>query len=156
MSFSDFAVDPRILQAITDLGFEAPTPIQSEAIPVLLEGHDVIGGARTGSGKTAAFGIPLLERAKEGMGIPRALVLAPTRELARQVTDALSELAAHLHLSVKACRMALIDTVARPLIASEVAHAEGGALRAARPIDMRNPIIHPPVREDGRVCEGGA
>ena len=94
MSFSDFAVDPRILQAITDLGFEAPTPIQSEAIPVLLEGHDVIGGARTGSGKTAAFGIPLLERAKEGMGIPRALVLAPTRELARQVTDALSELAA--------------------------------------------------------------
>ena len=101
MSFSDFAVDPRILQAITDLGFEAPTPIQSEAIPVLLEGHDVIGGARTGSGKTAAFGIPLLERAKEGMGIPRALVLAPTRELARQVTDALSELASHLHLSIE-------------------------------------------------------
>jgi ATP-dependent RNA helicase DeaD len=88
VTFSDFGLDKRIVEAIGRLGFERPTPIQAEAIPKLLEGHAVIGRARTGSGKTAAFAIPALERIKDGAKGPRVLVLAPTRELALQVTDA--------------------------------------------------------------------
>ncbi|MEZ4337700.1 MAG: DEAD/DEAH box helicase [Sandaracinaceae bacterium] len=94
--FAELALDPRLLEALAALGFEEPTPIQAEAIPALLEGRDVIGRARTGSGKTAAFGLPLLERVKEGGGPVRALVLAPTRELALQVTDALRSFATKL------------------------------------------------------------
>lgn len=100
MNFADFALDARILSAVEKLGFTEATPIQCEAIPVLLEGHDVIGGARTGSGKTAAFALPMLERVKEGKRIPRGIVLAPTRELARQVTDAIKDLAKDLPLEV--------------------------------------------------------
>jgi len=93
-SFSDFPLDPGLLAALEKLGFETPTPIQSEAIPVFLEGRDVVARARTGSGKTAAFGLPLLQKAltSDRKGI-RALVLAPTRELALQVTDALRSMA---------------------------------------------------------------
>ena len=91
-AFSDFGLDPRILEAIQGLGFETPTPIQSRAVPVLLEGVDVVGRARTGSGKTAAFGLPLLHRLQDG-GTVRALILAPTRELAIQVGEALESFA---------------------------------------------------------------
>ncbi|MBX3276247.1 MAG: DEAD/DEAH box helicase [Sandaracinaceae bacterium] len=94
--FHDFGLDPRLADALAPLGFEAPTPIQLEAIPALLVGRDVIGRARTGSGKTAAFGLPLLERVKAGGGPIRALVLTPTRELALQVTDALRSFAKNL------------------------------------------------------------
>lgn len=87
--FATFGLDPRIVEALAPLGFDEPTPIQASAIPALLEGRDVIGRARTGSGKTAAFGLPLLERVKAGGGPVRALVLTPTRELALQVTEAL-------------------------------------------------------------------
>ena len=88
-SFRDFDLDPILLSGIAELGFESPTPIQTEAMPPLLKGRDVIGRARTGSGKTAAFGLPLLQRLKgAGKGV-RALVLTPTRELALQVTGAL-------------------------------------------------------------------
>lgn len=86
-SFDSFGLDPRLLEAVAALGFDTPTAVQAKAIPVLLEGKDVIGGARTGSGKTAAFGLPLLERVKDGDSM--GLVLTPTRELALQVTDAL-------------------------------------------------------------------
>ncbi|MBN2798383.1 MAG: DEAD/DEAH box helicase [Deltaproteobacteria bacterium] len=95
-SFSDLALDPRLLAAISRLGFDEPTPIQAEALPPLLEGRDLIGGARTGSGKTAAFGLSLLERVKDGGDHVRALVLAPTRELAVQVTRALESFAEDL------------------------------------------------------------
>lgn len=95
-TFSDLDLDPRLLAAVEELGFTEPTPIQAEAIPHILEGRDVLGGARTGSGKTAAFGLPLLHRVREG-GAVRALVLAPTRELALQVTRAIEELARGLH-----------------------------------------------------------
>ncbi len=94
--FAELALDPRLLEALDALGFEEPTPIQAEAIPALLEGRDVIGRARTGSGKTAAFGLPLLERVKDGAGPVRALVLTPTRELALQVTEALRGFAKRL------------------------------------------------------------
>ncbi|MCO4744995.1 MAG: DEAD/DEAH box helicase [Proteobacteria bacterium] len=99
-TFNDFKLDARILSAVAKLGFTEPTPIQAEAIPVLLEGNDVIGGARTGSGKTAAFGLPMLEMAKDGLGIPKALILAPTRELARQVTEALQSFAVDMRLHI--------------------------------------------------------
>lgn len=98
-SFADLGLDDRLLKAVAALGFEHPTPIQAEAIPVLLDGRDVVGGARTGSGKTAAFGLPLLHRVREG-GPVRALVLAPTRELAIQVEEALTSFATALRLDL--------------------------------------------------------
>jgi ATP-dependent RNA helicase DeaD len=85
MSFERFALDPRLLATLTEIGFTTPTPIQDAAIPALLEGRDVVGGARTGSGKTAAFGLPLLQRLGQRTKGPRAIVLCPTRELALQV-----------------------------------------------------------------------
>jgi ATP-dependent RNA helicase DeaD len=92
-TFDSFGFDDRLLAALKDLGFEEATPIQAAAIPLILTGRDVIGRARTGSGKTAAFGLPLLERVRNtGRGV-RALVVAPTRELALQVTEALRSFA---------------------------------------------------------------
>ncbi|MBX2796710.1 MAG: DEAD/DEAH box helicase [Myxococcales bacterium] len=88
MEFSDYDLDPRLVEAVAALGFETPTPIQDACIPPLLEGRDVLGGARTGSGKTAAFGLPLLHAMREHPKQVGAVVLAPTRELALQVTDA--------------------------------------------------------------------
>ena len=85
MNFDGFALDPRLLATLGEIGFVTPTPIQEAAIPALLEGRDVVGGARTGSGKTAAFGLPLLQRLGERTRNPRAIVLTPTRELALQV-----------------------------------------------------------------------
>ena len=100
--FSRFALSQALLSAITDLGFSTPTPIQDEAIPVALEGRDLIGRARTGSGKTAAFGLPALQRVlehPERTGV-RALLLAPTRELALQVTRALQSYARDVKVKV--------------------------------------------------------
>ena len=85
--FSELGLSPELLKAVAKLGFEEATPIQSEAIPVLLSGRDVIGQSQTGSGKTAAFAIPLIERVKPERRVPQALVLCPTRELAMQVAE---------------------------------------------------------------------
>lgn len=90
-NFASFKLDSTLLAAVSALGFETPTPIQAEAIPILLEGRDVIGRARTGSGKTAAFGLPLLQSIDPSKNV-QALILAPTRELAIQVSRALKEL----------------------------------------------------------------
>ena len=95
--FAAFGLNPTVLANLVKLGFEAPTPIQARAIPLLLQGHDLVGRARTGSGKTAAFGLPLIElvgRPRPGRtaGV-RALVLTPTRELALQITVALRSFA---------------------------------------------------------------
>ncbi|MBC7375518.1 MAG: DEAD/DEAH box helicase, partial [Frankiales bacterium] len=89
-TFSDLDLRPELLDVLTSLGYEEPTPIQAEAIPPLLEGRDLLGQAATGTGKTAAFALPLLQRLdKRGRGSgPVALVLAPTRELAMQVSEA--------------------------------------------------------------------
>ncbi|WP_041842660.1 DEAD/DEAH box helicase [Actinoplanes friuliensis] len=87
--FAGLALRPELLKALTSLGYEEPTPIQREAIPPLLEGHDLLGQAATGTGKTAAFALPLLHRLEpDGKGGPAALVLVPTRELAEQVSQA--------------------------------------------------------------------
>ncbi len=99
-SMFGLGLDRRLTAALDALGFETPTPIQAAAIPLLLEGRDLIGRARTGSGKTAAFGLPLLERVKDGGSPPRALVLAPTRELALQVSEALQSFAVGLDVGI--------------------------------------------------------
>ena len=95
-AFTQFELDPALLEAVADLGFENATPIQAETIPLLLSGKDVIAQARTGSGKTAAFGLPMLDHLKEGGRSVRALVLCPTRELALQVSDAIRSFAVGL------------------------------------------------------------
>jgi ATP-dependent RNA helicase DeaD len=93
VSFADLAPSHDIQRAIADLGFEEPTPIQSLAIPVIRTGKDVIGQAHTGTGKTAAYGIPLLEKVDPRSRTIQALVLCPTRELAIQVSEELTKLA---------------------------------------------------------------
>ncbi|GGN10960.1 DEAD-box ATP-dependent RNA helicase CshA [Lentzea pudingi] len=97
--FADLGLRSDILNALTTLGYEEPTPIQSEAIPPLLAGNDLLGQAATGTGKTAAFALPLLERIADRIGKaekPLALVLAPTRELAVQVSEAVHRYGRHM------------------------------------------------------------
>ena len=92
--FEQFKINRQLLNAVAELGFTEPTPVQRKAIPLLLAGHDLLGIAQTGTGKTAAFGLPLLMKTKYAQGrYPRAVVLAPTRELVLQLTDHLKALA---------------------------------------------------------------
>src|ERR1051325_850283 len=85
MSFQDLQLEPRLLKAVAAMGHTIPTPIQRAAIPPALGGRDVVGFAQTGTGKTIAFVLPVLQRMKTGGGSPRALVITPTRELAIQI-----------------------------------------------------------------------
>ncbi|SDQ42785.1 DEAD/DEAH box helicase [Quadrisphaera sp. DSM 44207] len=106
--FADLGLRPELLEALAGLGYEEPTPIQTEAVPVLLTGRDVVGQAATGTGKTAAFALPLLQRITEGgpqraeEGAPSALVLVPTRELAIQVAEAVQRYGQRLRVRVLA------------------------------------------------------
>ncbi|MFN8353019.1 MAG: DEAD/DEAH box helicase [Spirosomataceae bacterium] len=94
MTFEDFALNRQLLNAIEDAGYQAPTPIQVQAIPLVAAGHDVLGIAQTGTGKTAAYVLPLLMKIKYAQGTHmRALILAPTRELVLQIDEAISQLA---------------------------------------------------------------
>ncbi|WP_108252805.1 DEAD/DEAH box helicase [Planctomonas deserti] len=95
-TFSDLGLDDRVLKALKDVGYETPSAIQSATIPLLLSGRDVVGLAQTGTGKTAAFALPILSRLDVTQKTPQALVLAPTRELALQVCEAFESYAAHL------------------------------------------------------------
>ncbi|WP_054811828.1 DEAD/DEAH box helicase [Nocardia arizonensis] len=95
-TFADLGIDDRVLAAIADVGYESPSPIQAATIPPLLAGADVVGLAQTGTGKTAAFAIPILMGLDVSGKAPRALVLAPTRELAIQVAEAFGRYAAHI------------------------------------------------------------
>src|ERR1700750_2591444 len=88
-SFADLGLSDSTLQALQDVGYESPSPIQEQAIPPMLEGRDVIGQAQTGSGKTAAFGLPIIEYVAPTEPEVQALVLTPTRELCIQVTQAI-------------------------------------------------------------------
>ena len=94
-SFADLGLSKDVLDALTDVGYESPSPIQEEAIPHLLMGHDVIGQAQTGTGKTAAFGLPMVQFVDPGEDEVQALVLTPTRELCIQVTQALRTYGKH-------------------------------------------------------------
>lgn len=97
MRYADAQIDERILRALTEIGFENMTPIQEQAIPKLLEGKDIIGQAQTGTGKTAAFGIPMIQMADPEDHSLQALVLCPTRELAMQAAEELRRFAKYLH-----------------------------------------------------------
>ena len=97
VKFDELQLDDRILRAVTDMGFEAASPIQAQAIPVQMEGRDVVGQAQTGTGKTAAFGIPLLQKIDPRSKKLQAIALCPTRELAIQVADEIRKLAKYMH-----------------------------------------------------------
>jgi len=107
MTFEELNLAPAIVQAVREQGYDTPTPIQAEAIPAVLAGRDLLGGAQTGTGKTAAFTLPLLhrlsvgERAQNRFGgvAIRALVLTPTRELAAQVEESVRNYGKHLSLT---------------------------------------------------------
>ncbi|MDQ6647110.1 MAG: DEAD/DEAH box helicase [Pseudomonadota bacterium] len=94
--FGALALHPDVLRVLAEVGYESPSPIQAATIPPLLEGRDVLGQAQTGTGKTAAFALPILSRLTPRAGKPQALVLAPTRELAIQVAEAFQRYAAHI------------------------------------------------------------
>lgn len=106
MTFEELNLAPAILDAVREQGYDQPTPIQAEAIPAVLAGHDLLAGAQTGTGKTAAFTLPMLQRLQDGWEAPkrgqgrpiRALVLTPTRELAAQVEESVKAYGKHLKL----------------------------------------------------------
>jgi len=120
-SFNDFKLNKQLLTAVAEAGFTEPTPVQAQTIPLLLAGHDVLGIAQTGTGKTAAFGLPLLMKVKYAQGQhPRALILAPTRELAIQIETHLKKLAVYTDLRIFAIYGGLgpktqIETIAQGL-----------------------------------------
>ena len=94
VTFEDLGLPDHVLKALKDVGYETPSPIQAETIPYVMEGHDVLGQAQTGTGKTAAFAVPLVANINLRKNKPQALVLAPTRELAIQVAEAFQKYAA--------------------------------------------------------------
>ena len=96
LKFEELNVDEKILKAIGDMGFEEASPIQAKAIPVVLEGKDIVGQAQTGTGKTAAYGIPMLQSIDPKLKCVQAVVLCPTRELAIQVADEIRKLAKYM------------------------------------------------------------
>jgi ATP-dependent RNA helicase RhlE len=103
--FTSLGLTPAILKSISELGYTEPTPIQTQAIPLLLEGRDLMGLAQTGTGKTAAFGLPLIQKlsaygARPGPRATHALILAPTRELVNQIATNLRGFVRHSHLKV--------------------------------------------------------
>lgn len=97
MGYENSGIDERILRAVKEMGFENMTPIQKQAIPILMEGRDVIGQAQTGTGKTAAFGIPMLQRIDENDRSLQGIILCPTRELAIQAAEELRKFSKYMH-----------------------------------------------------------
>jgi ATP-dependent RNA helicase DeaD len=93
LKFDDLSLSDNVMKAVKKVGYETPSPIQAEIIPHVLEGRDVIGQAQTGTGKTAAFALPLLSKIDLKQKSPQVLVLAPTRELAIQVSEAFQQYA---------------------------------------------------------------
>jgi len=102
MHFSDLGLEPELLRAVLDKGYDTPTPIQQQAIPAVLAGRDVLAGAQTGTGKTAGFVLPLLQKLGKASGrAPRVLVLTPTRELAAQVAQSVKDYGTHKDLRAR-------------------------------------------------------
>jgi superfamily II DNA/RNA helicase len=102
MSFSELGLSPDVCRAVTDAGYTTPTPIQAQAIPVVLQGRDVLGCAQTGTGKTAGFTLPMIDRLAVGRArarMPRSLILEPTRELAAQVAESFDKYGKHHRLT---------------------------------------------------------
>ncbi len=99
MNFEDFSLTKETMKSVSEIGFEEPTPIQASAIPLVLSGSDIIGQAQTGTGKTAAFGIPIVEKCRKGRH-PFAIVLEPTRELAVQVAQEINRIGKYRKVTV--------------------------------------------------------
>src|ERR671927_1072251 len=102
MNFNELGLSPELLQAITDTGYTTPTPIQEQAIPVVAQGRDVLGCAQTGTGKTASFALPMIDKLAAGRArarMPRSLILEPTRELATQVEVSFERYGKHHRLT---------------------------------------------------------
>ncbi len=99
MNFEDLNLSKETMKSISEIGFEEPTPIQISAIPLIMNGHDIMGQAQTGTGKTAAFGIPIVEKCKRGKN-PFAIILEPTRELAVQVAQEIHKIGKHKKIKV--------------------------------------------------------
>src|SRR5512135_942653 len=99
-SFADLHIHPEVLRAVDDVGYESPSAVQAATIPAMMAGSDVVGLAQTGTGKTAAFAMPILSKIDTASTATQALVLAPTRELALQVAEAFSRYGAHLSVNV--------------------------------------------------------
>src|SRR5258708_33044225 len=100
MGFSALGLSHSVLEGVKAMGYVLPTPIQLRTIPLIMNGRDVIGSAQTGTGKTAAFALPILSRLEGGAKVTRALVLEPTRELAAQVETAIRDLARFTDIGV--------------------------------------------------------
>src|SRR6476660_2392412 len=102
LDFTEIGLSPELLQAVFDAGYTKPTPIQEKAIPVVATGRDVLGCAQTGTGKTAAFALPMIDKLTDGRSrarMPRSLILEPTRELATQVEVAFETYGKHHRLT---------------------------------------------------------
>jgi ATP-dependent RNA helicase RhlE len=144
MPFGSFGLDPAIVRAVREAGFARPTPVQRDAIPPAMAGRDVLACAMTGSGKTAAFLLPIMQRLLgKRRGTTRALVLAPTRELAAQIEQHLAELATHTPLS----GAAVFGGVA--MGPQEHAFRRGADVIAATPGRLLDHLRHPYARLDG-------
>ena len=96
MTFADLPIHPAVLRAVAEVGYETPSAVQAATIPAMMDGADVVGLAQTGTGKTAAFALPILSKIDTASTATQALVLAPTRELALQVAEAFARYGAHL------------------------------------------------------------
>lgn len=120
-TFADFDLSEELTKAISDLGYEMPSPIQRKTIPLLLEGNDIIGQAQTGTGKTAAFALPVLQQIDTKTSRVQALVLTPTRELAIQVAEAFHSYAKHLG------RVRVLAVYGGQSIAQQIKHLRSGA-----------------------------
>ena len=101
-TFEDLGLSQEVLSALKEMGWETPTPVQRDTYPLAIAGHDIIVQSRTGTGKTGAFGIPLVDRLISEDGDEQALVLAPTRELALQSASEIEKLGAHRHVDTVA------------------------------------------------------
>jgi ATP-dependent RNA helicase DeaD len=99
-AFREMGLSPAVVKALEDMGFEEPTPIQARTVPIIMAGRDLVGQAQTGTGKTAAFGIPIIEQIDHRQRKPQALVLTPTRELAIQVAEEITRIGRHTALRV--------------------------------------------------------
>src|SRR5215213_8241374 len=95
-TFADLPIHPAVLQAVAEVGYETPSAVQAATIPAMMDGADVVGLAQTGTGKTAAFALPILSKIDTSSKTTQALVLAPTRELALQVAEAFGRYGSHL------------------------------------------------------------
>src|SRR5258708_29925181 len=136
-NFDSLGLPTSLIQTLKELGYEAPTPMQAKTIPALLAGRDLIGQAQTGTGKTAAFSLPLLARLDLANKKTQALILAPTRELAMQVSEALHSYARHIG------GVTVLPGYGGAPIALQMTHPPPGAQIAVRTPRRR---IHPPDR----------